>query len=105
VVVEGSCSDAGVLYVEFDDEDTIRLVGELDVISAHVLFASYNLVTHSTVVIDASGLTFIDASGIGAIITAAHGLRKEGDDLKVRGARGIVRRVFELTGQAGLLSD
>jgi anti-anti-sigma factor len=86
-------------------ENVIQLVGELDILSVHAFLASIDLVTHSTVTVDVSRLTFLDARGLSAIITAAIRLREEGDDLEVRGAGGIVRRVFEVTGQANLLSD
>ena len=46
------------------DENVIRLVGELDVVSTDAFTASLNLVSHSTVVVDVSRLTFLDACGI-----------------------------------------
>ena len=54
------------------------------------------------VVIDLGGGTFIDSTGINALI-GAYRRRPEDGSLKVFGATSIVRRVLEITGVAELL--
>lgn len=97
-------------WVRHDGDDAIVYTsGELDIASAS-RFADAIEMTGSIpdvhVIIDVSQLTFLDAAGISAIV-AAHErlLQSSGHGLSVREASGVVRRVFEITGLVGLLSD
>ena len=50
------------------------------------------------VLIGLSGLRFLDASGIAALSRARTGAARSGVLVRAEGARGVVRRVLELTG-------
>ncbi len=96
--------------VRLSEEDG-RLVlwadGELDMTEAAVLSDALSAVRPGPgqwLVVDASQLGFIDVSGIRLLITVDRQLRDAGRaGLTVRGAAGIVRRVFELMLVTGLL--
>ncbi|HEY3941161.1 MAG TPA: STAS domain-containing protein [Acidimicrobiales bacterium] len=74
----------------------IRLRGELDLLSRHRLIDLLARLRGPTLVVDLTDLSFIDASGVGALIMAWRQARASGDQLVARGATGMVRRVFEL---------
>jgi anti-anti-sigma factor len=57
------------------------------------------------VVVDLTGVTFLDSSGIRALLTVRRIADEHGAALTVTGAHGIVRRVLTLTGLLGLLTD
>lgn len=50
------------------------------------------------VVVDLSGLRFIDSSGMSCLVRAANRLRPDGASLVVRGTRPNVRRLFTIAG-------
>jgi len=84
----------------------VRVAGELDVATAGLMEDGLTLATDAPgthLVVDAARLTFIDAAGLGVIVLANKRLAASGGEMVVRGASGIVRRVFELTGLTGLL--
>ena len=51
-----------------------------------------------TVVLDLSRLTFMDSTGLQAILAADKLCEKRGHDLRLTGVKGAVRRLFDLTG-------
>jgi anti-anti-sigma factor len=55
------------------------------------------------VAVDLAGVTFMDSSGLHALITAHHSAQRRGRQLYVRGATGVVGALLELTGLAGVL--
>jgi anti-sigma B factor antagonist len=57
------------------------------------------------IVVDLTAVTFMDAACLGEIARASARLRDAGRDLHVVGAQGVVRRIFELTDLASLLSS
>ena len=80
---------------------TLRLIvsGELDVATAPDLafeLAEAWKLRPSSIVIEASELTFCDSSGIRTLIYAAHHSEECGIDLKFVGVTGSVRRTLEL---------
>jgi len=75
--------------------------GEIDLAVAAELQA---VVTgDEDVVIDLSGVTFLDSSGIAAIVRAYRQQSANGRLLSVRGATGAVSRVLEITGVDSIL--
>ena len=62
-------------------------------------------VANSTVVVDLSELTFMDSSGITALVKARNRMAEEGNDLIFTRPHPIVRRVLEVTGLTGWLVD
>lgn len=74
--------------------------GDVDLLSAPTL--RVNLLAavkeYSTnLVVDMTGVTFIDSSGLGALVAAWRRARAEGGSVRLAGMRDHVRRVFDLT--------
>ena len=80
---------------------TMHLEGTCDLASAPKLRAT--LLTELRppnalhVVVDVSGLEFIDSTGLGLLLGALRRLREAGGSLKIAGAQGGVLRVLEIT--------
>ncbi|MGH8980571.1 MAG: STAS domain-containing protein [Acidimicrobiales bacterium] len=81
----------------------VRLSGELDIVDADRLHAALHAIGAAAVVADLSNLKFLDGAGLSALVSARHRWQAEGHTFTVRGAEGMVRRVFEITGQGELL--
>ena len=79
----------------------LALAGELDVAVAPCLrerlLNAINAEAHA-VVVDLGGVTLLDACCLGLIVGAHARARHHGIALTVRGARGVVQRVLDLTG-------
>jgi anti-anti-sigma factor len=77
----------------------VRLVGELDLASV----AQLDLVLRqadggvNTLILDLEPLTFIDCTGLHAVFDLWEFSRRNGFNLQIVGARGVVRRVLHLT--------
>jgi anti-anti-sigma factor len=86
---------------EGDDERALELFGELDLASTATLEEELRAAEASdahTIVLDLSGLTFMDSTGLRAVLVADRRLRDAGRRLcLVRGPRAV-DRVFTLTG-------
>ena len=99
------------LYFEAHIQDrdgfaSVLLCGELDIASAPLLEQLYDRAEQQgsrVVAIDLERLTFMDVVGLRAILAADARARKSGPALRLVGAGKAVRRVFYLTGKAGLL--
>jgi len=81
-------------------EPIISAAGELDFTNAHLLVETVTgleLDGHRTVVLDLSGLTFCDARGVSALLTANNSVGSAGKRLLLRGVAGIPRRLLSLT--------
>lgn len=83
----------------------VWLSGELDMAVAAKAREALAVVKHSTVVVDLSELTFLDATGLSALLQCREQLQWNGVEVKLRGAEGIVRRVFSTLGLGHLLTD
>lgn len=93
---------------EVNDSERVRVValyGQLDLANAERVRESLVGVAGDAVVVDLSGLRFLDSSGIAAILAARREIVDAGHGFELRGATGIVRRVLEVTGLTFLLSD
>ncbi|KQY59853.1 hypothetical protein ASD11_10035 [Aeromicrobium sp. Root495] len=82
------------------DFHVITLTGDIDIETARDLRAHF--IEHVTdpasrVVVDMSGVEFMDSSGLGALVGGWQILRDTGE-LRVAGALPAVERVFRLTG-------
>jgi anti-sigma B factor antagonist len=98
------------LRIELDDPVgssfcTVRLSGELDLVSADDVRAAIIASTSATVVVDLTELEFLDSSGLSALITARRRVEAGGSRVLLRGARGAARRVFEVSGLDDVLED
>lgn len=84
----------------------VALQGELDIVSADGLALALVEVAGSTVVVDLSGLTFIDSSGISALVMARNRIRADGrGQLVLTEPRDIVRKAFEIVGLSSWIVD
>ena len=84
------------------DTHMVSLEGELDMATAEGLFDWLIEVSGSKVVIDLSELSFMDSSGIAVMVQARNAL---GDDVALTRPQPNVRRVFEVTGLSGWLTE
>jgi anti-sigma B factor antagonist len=89
----------------FDGGHLVELRGELDIATAAGLPDRLAEIAGSVVVVDLEGLTFLDARGLTALLEARRLVLGQGHELKVCGAQGVVRRVFEATKLTSLLSE
>jgi anti-anti-sigma factor len=82
----------------------LTVYGELDLAtSPQLLEAALKGLSISDVrdvVVDLSGVSFLDASGLTAMARACRALRDGGRGFKVRGATGIVAEILHLSGLA-----
>ena len=82
-----------------------ELRGELDV-SCRLTFEEMIVgPPGSVLVLDLSGLTFLDSSGVGAIHRAKQIAEKDGGHLVICRPRPTVRRLFEINGLLGWLGE
>lgn len=98
---ESRAGNLAVTVSQGADECALELFGELDLATAATLEAELQRVEAAevrTIVLDLSGLTFMDSTGLRAILLADRRLREAGRRLcLVRGPRAV-DRVFTLTG-------
>ena len=84
----------------------VLLYGELDIASVPLLEQELERIEErgsQVVALDLGGLTFIDASGLRAVLSVEARARKDGRALSLVRAGQSVRRVFDLTGTGELL--
>lgn len=91
--------------VDVNGAHVVSLHGQLDLSNADQVRDALIGVDGSAVVVDLSGLEFLDSSGIAALLTARSDIVDRGHSFELRGAQGIVRRVLEVTGLTFLLAE
>ncbi|MGS2617362.1 STAS domain-containing protein [Micromonospora sp. LZ34] len=95
-----------VTYTERDGGARLWLAGELDLSTAGELAAVLDRLadagTHRLLV-DLSGLTFCDSTGIAAFVRGDNRAAAAGGWLRITGATGRVRRVLQVTGLGEVL--
>jgi anti-sigma B factor antagonist len=91
--------NAMMLHVERGDGFSLRLTGEVDISNAIQLEQELipALVSGGELVLDCSGLTFIDSTGIRVLIDAAKWLEGSGR-LVLLSPSSLIRRSLELLG-------
>lgn len=80
---------------------TVVVEGEVDVATAPALRDElYRLIEQSSreVVVDLSGMDFIDSTGLGVFVGALKRAREGGGGIQLRGLKPSARKVFEITG-------
>jgi anti-sigma B factor antagonist len=81
--------------------DLLILSGELDLASAPLVVEAADLVGQTAapdVIVDLSGLQFIDATGLSALIEVREHLAGKGRTMSLRGTPTCVHRVLKITG-------
>lgn len=98
----------GLPWVESDrarDTRVVRLIGELDAVDVDVVVAHLTQGHEPTVFVDLDQLTFLDRRALRAILQVRRAFERQGRTLVLRGARGAVRRLFEVQGISSYLHD
>jgi anti-sigma B factor antagonist len=83
-----------------DSADLLAVNGELDIASALALAGPLSAIANDgdgSVVIDLSGLSFMDSTGMSVLLNARRRLTRQGRGMLVVCPAGAVLRVFELT--------
>jgi anti-sigma B factor antagonist len=76
----------------------VTVAGEIDISDAPELAEYLVHFEDGDITVDLSGVTFIDSSGIRALLAARKRIEQEGSTLTIRGASGRVLRVFQIAG-------
>lgn len=89
----------GIVVRDLPDIHVVELHGELDAVSADGLADALVEVAGSTVVADLSGLTFMDCSGIAALVAARNRIMADGlGQLVVTRPGATARKTLEIVG-------
>lgn len=90
------------LDVSTGSKAMITLTGELDPATAPKLDAEIERVLAAgsveRLVLDLSGLTFLDSSGLRVFVTARESLVGQGGELSLRGTSANAKRLLDVTG-------
>jgi anti-anti-sigma factor len=85
--------------VTFGTPITVTVSGDLDVVGAPLLRGLRSRLPHGgDLVIDLSGVTFIDCAGVGALVTTHRQTQARGGSFRLANVPPTVQRVLELTG-------
>lgn len=79
----------------------LALVGEIDLSTSHLLVDAIDAAVDggaTTVVLDFGEVTFVNSTGLGAMVAATKRLRQMGGDLVLRHFRGIPASALATTG-------
>jgi|SRR5215467_6982089 anti-anti-sigma factor len=80
----------------------LALGGETEKLNAAV--AALLQKDQKRVVLDITGLDYVDSSGVGMLVSCLTNVKKAGGELKVVGASPRIRRIFNMTGVDNLMS-
>jgi anti-sigma B factor antagonist len=104
-VTDVDANQFGVSVTQRASTAIVHVVGELDLATAPILASAlYELeAPYERVVLDLSGLTFMDSTGLRLTVTEHQRSTADGFDLVVAGATGDVLKLLRLTGLDGKL--
>ena len=80
----------------------ITVAGEVEMVTAPQLADCILEHASTNVVVDLSDVTFLDSTGITALVHGYNALRKNGHTLRTTGERDVILRVLEISGLDGL---
>lgn len=83
------------------DQATLTVGGEIDISTAEALEQAIAAIMEGdagTVIVDLSGVRFMDSAGINALLKGRRWADDHDQQFRVTGAAGIVRQVLDLTG-------
>ena len=84
--------------LESETETVVTVGGEVDMATAPQLDHYLCALVDRDVVVDLSGVVFLDSSGVSALVNVLQAFEARGRTLRVVGERDNVRTVFEVTG-------
>jgi anti-sigma B factor antagonist len=99
--MEAGVGEFAVDVIQTDDRAVLRLTGELDVATAPRLREEIDSLTERcvwTVSVDMSSLSFIDSSGMAALVAALKRLRAGGGELTLHSPNLSAMKVLAITG-------
>ena len=85
---------------KLDDTDVLELVGEIDVYTAPQFKEAVNKMLTSGqkhLIIDMAGVTYMDSSGFGALLSATKRLRPEGGTVNLVKCNPAIDRILRIT--------
>jgi anti-sigma B factor antagonist len=92
---------------DFDGHAVVALCGELDLfdspdVASHLIaaVAAYG----PNVIVDLTGLNFVDSCGLGVLVRVLRWTRANGGDLSLAAPQQLVRRVLEIAGLIDIFS-
>lgn len=85
--------DAGTVTVAVSGEIDLSTVEQLE----HEIAATADGEADA-IVVDISGVTFVDSAGIGVLLKGRRMADEHGKQYRVTGAEGLVRQVLDMTG-------
>ncbi len=94
-----------VSITDIGDVHIVRLRGELDMASADGLTDRLVEIAGPIVVVDLADLSFVDSTGLSALIVTRNRMEGNGDVLLVTRPQPNVRRVLEITGLAHWVTE
>lgn len=83
---------------------TLTVIGEIDLATVEEMSSRLTRLAdgdggdNERILVDLSGVGFMGASGLSALVTAEQALRQRGSTLRVRAPQRVVAHLFELTG-------
>lgn len=103
----GNSAELRIQIAEVDGVTVVFVGGDLDIVAIAQMSEALKtgcLLARDRLVVDVSGSAFMDLGGLRVLASAHNRLLRLGrPGIVVRGASGIVRRVFELAGFTSLL--
>lgn len=97
----------GVSEHQRGDVAVVEVVGEVDVATAPALRACLEgrlAAGHDTIVVDLLGVSFLDSTGLGALVGGMKACRERGGDLRLVVTDPRVMKLFEITGLSDAFS-
>ena len=86
--------------IQADGVIQVQVTGEMDAIGCGKTRSSFEEIVAASneqaVALDLGGVTFLDSSGIGAIVFLFKRLKAKGSDLVIQGAEGQPRELLQL---------
>ncbi|OLN21816.1 anti-anti sigma factor [Domibacillus antri] len=92
---------------ELDQQTTMTLAGEIDAYTAPQLRETafpYTEKKQASVVIDLSGVTYMDSTGLGVFVGLFKSLNANDGTLKLVGLSDRLKRLFDITGLADIMN-
>jgi anti-anti-sigma factor len=83
-----------------DNETTVSVAGDIDICVERQLreFLVQAALRHGPLLLDMSEVSFMDCTGLGAVLRARWEAESRGGSIRLTGASSAVRRIIELVG-------